>query len=173
MRTLSITFLFSLSLGLFLNTAQAEVYKQVNPDGSVTFTDIAGSKDEKPVPLQPMGTFQATKVPPTSSTQKTPSTSKKYTSVSITSPANESTIRDNAGNLTITASVTPGMQSGHKMVLMDNGSLVGESASGSFKLSNIDRGAHSLIVQIQDKNVKVLISSEPVTVYLHRRSALH
>jgi hypothetical protein len=175
---LAISLLLSLSFDILFsvigaNSAQAEVYKQVNPDGSVTFTDVPKSKDEEPVPLQPITTFKAPKAPPISSSTKTSQpTTVEYTSISITSPANEDTIRDNSGNLTVTASVAPGLQSGHTMVLLDNGKSLGESASGSFKLSNVDRGAHTLSVQIQDSAGKALITSEPVTVYLHRRSGL-
>jgi hypothetical protein len=175
---LAITLSLSLSFDLLFsvtgdNAVQAEVFKQVNPDGSVTFTDKPKSKDETPVPLQPMSTFKAPKAPPISSSAKAQPAAVEYTSVSITSPGNEDTIRDNTGNLTVTASVTPGLQSGHKMVLLDNGKSLGESASGSFELSNIDRGAHTLYVQIQDSSGEALITSEPVTVYLHRRSIRH
>lgn len=162
----------SLSFALFFSVAHAEIYKQINPDGSVTFTDVPSSKDEKPLPLKPMSTFKATPAPAISSTQQSTPASKKYTNVSITSPANEATIRDNAGNLTVMATVTPGLQSGHKMVLLDNGATRAESTSGSFKLSNIDRGAHTLTVQVQNRSGKTLLSSKPVTVYLHRHSAL-
>ena len=168
--TLSLAVLLST---INIGTVKAEVYKQVNPDGSVTFTDVPKSQDEAPVQIQPMSTFKATPAPAISSTPKSKSVSTKYTSVSITSPTNEATIRDNAGNLDVTASVAPGLQSGHKMVLLDNGTPQGESASGSFKLNNIDRGAHTLTVQIQDGAGKTLISSNPVTVYLRRHSVSH
>ena len=172
-------FAITLSLGILLSamdtgTVRAEVYKQVNPDGSITFTDVPGSKDEKPVPLRPMSTFKATPAPAISSDSETSKpASTKYTGVSVTSPANEATVRDNAGNLAVTASAAPGLQPGHKMVLLDNGSPQGESTTGNFKLSNIDRGTHVLTVQIQDSAGKVLIASTPVTVYLRRHSALH
>lgn len=173
--TFIVSLLFSTLVGaLSSSIVFAEVYKQVNPDGSVTFTDVPGSKDEKPVPLRPMSTFKATPAPPISSDSETSKpVSTKYTGVNITSPANETTVRDNAGNLAVTASAAPSLQSGHKMVLFDNGSPQGESATGNFQLSNIDRGAHVLTVQIQDSAGKVLMSSPPVTVYLRRHSALH
>lgn len=166
---LSLVILFGISVA---NTAHAEVYKQVNPDGSVTFTDVPKNKDAEPVPIQPMSTFKATTAPSiSSSSQKKKSSTTKYTDVSITSPANESTIRDNSGSLTVSASVTPSLKPGHKMVLLDNGSVKGESTAGSFNLSNVDRGEHNLSVQVQNKAGKTIISSKPVTVYLHRQSA--
>jgi hypothetical protein len=172
------TLSLGLSLGLLFsatgsNTAHAEVYKRVNPDGSVEFTDVPKNEDETPVPLRPMSTFKPTPVTPISSSPKSSKpTAIAYTNVSITSPAHEATIRDNAGNLTVTANLAPPLQPGHKMILLDNGANRGESTSGSFKLSNVDRGSHVLTVQVQDASGKVLISSEPVTVFLKRQSAL-
>lgn len=168
---LVVTLSVSVSSGLLFSTVgiSAEVYKKVNPDGSVEFTDAPKNEDATPVPLSPMSTFKATPAPPISSAPKASKPSAvKYSNVSITSPANEETIRDNAGNLTVTASVTPSLKSEHKMVLLDNGAAVSESTSGSFTLSNVDRGAHTLSIQVQDSAGKVLISSNPVTVYLHR-----
>ena len=168
----------NLSFGLLLSVTaidivKAEVYKQVNPDGSVEFTDVPKSDDEAPLPLRPMSTFKAPAVTPISSSPtSSKSTAIEYTNVSITSPANEATIRDNAGNLTVTAKLTPSLQPGHKIVLFDNGTNLGESTSGSFTLSNVDRGTHVLSVQVQDASGKVLLASKPVTVFLHRQSVL-
>lgn len=175
---LSTALVINLSFGLLLSAAatnivKAEVYKQVNPDGSVEFTDVPKSDDEAPLPLRPMSTFKAPPVTPISSSPaSSKATISQYTNISITSPANEATIRDNAGNLTVTVSLAPSLQPGHKMVLFDNGTNLGESTSGSFTLSNVDRGTHVLSVQVQDTSGKVLLASEPVTVFLHRQSAL-
>jgi len=172
MNKLFFALVVTLLFGLLLSTASisAEVYKKVNPDGSVEFTDAPKSKDATPVPLSPTNTFKATPAPPISSSQKSKPTANQYTSASITSPSNDAAIRDNAGNLTVTASVTPSLQSDHKMVLMDNGVALSESTSGSFQLSNVDRGSHSLSIQVQDSAGKVIISSDPVTVHLLRHS---
>lgn len=171
--TLITSLFFSTLVGaLSSSTVFAEVYKQVNPDGSITFTDKPGGKNKTPVPLSPMSTFEASPAAPASSPQESTSISKGYTSVNITSPANDETIRDNTGSFTVTAAVAPGLQSGDKMVLLDNGSPQGESTSGNFTLSNIDRGAHALTVQVQNSAGKTLISSKAVTIYLRRHSAL-
>ncbi|MBL1278475.1 MAG: hypothetical protein COB30_020565 [Ectothiorhodospiraceae bacterium] len=160
--------------GIFLaGNVSAELYKRVNPDGSVEFTDIPANSDDEPLKLAPLSTFKST-LPPREGI-KIPSTSAsvKYTSAKIISPANETTIRDNAGIITVNASVSPGLQSGHKIVLLDNGVIKGESTSGSFTISNADRGAHALSIQVQNKSGKTLISSGSVTVYLHRRSVFN
>ncbi len=155
-----------------VGSVAAGLYKHVNPDGSVEFTDFPRSTQDKPVILSPMSTFTPTPVPPVRSTpQKTAGTT-QYTAANITSPANEATIRDNTGKLTIKTSVTPSLQPGHKIVLLNNGEKKGESTTGFFELNNVDRGAHILTIQVQDSTGKTLISSQAVTVFLHRRSSI-
>lgn len=150
----------------------AELYKRVNPDGSVEFTDIPSDKQDKPVTLSPMTTFKP--LPPATirgARQQNPSVA-DYTAANIISPTHETTIRDNAGKLTITASVTPDLQPGHTMILLDNGKPQGKSTSGTFTLTNVDRGAHALSIQVQDGAGNTLISSETVTVFLQRKSII-
>lgn len=176
MRTLLILLL------LIGNTAHAEVYKRTNPDGSVEFTDVPSKQEEKPVPVNPMNTFKAPPAPALRSTPKPKaSEDKKYTAISITSPANEASIRNNAGNITVNVSLEPALQPGHKLVLLvdgtskpasDDATKDDGSTPGNFELSNIDRGSHSLVAQVLNEEGETMISSTPVTVYLHRYSAI-
>jgi len=151
----------------------AEIYKRTNPDGSVEFTDVPRSDEEKPVPLSPMSTFKTTPAPaPQRATSNARADAKKYSAISVASPANEATIRDNTGTVKVSVSLSPALRSGHKLVLLVDGEQKGESRSGSFTLNNLDRGSHSLVAQVVDKAGKALISSAPVTVYLFRQSAI-
>jgi len=158
--------------GTGTGTASAELYKHVNPDGSVEFTDIPTSKNDEPLKLAPLSTFKSLPQPPMQAGNQTKPAAVQYTSAKITSPTNEATIRENAGNIVIKTTVSPSLQSGHKLVLFDNGVIKGESSNGSFTITNADRGSHVLSIQVQNKAGKVLISSKSVTVYLRRHSVL-
>ena len=152
----------------------ADVYKRTNPDGSVEFTDAPRSEKEEPVPIKPMNTFKAPPAPPVRhAPQQPPSAQGEYTEISITSPADESTIRDNAGALEVTISLTPALLPDHKLVLLVDGVKKDESTSGTFALTDLERGAHTLTAQVQDAEGEALISAKPVTVYLHRASGFH
>ncbi|NOX92999.1 MAG: hypothetical protein GXP18_11285, partial [Gammaproteobacteria bacterium] len=151
--------------------AIAEIYKRTNPDGSVEFTDVPRSDKEKPVPLGPMSTFKAMPAPQ-KATPASRASANTYSAVSIISPADETTIRDNTGTIKVNISVSPALRPGHKLALLVNGEQKGQSASGSFTLDNLDRGSHSLTAQVLDKAGKTLISSTPVTVYLFRQSVI-
>ena len=162
--------LLALTVGIVMPAA-AEIYKRTNPDGSVEFTDVPRSDEEKPVPLSPMSTFKAAPVQ-RNVAPAARADARKYGTISIVSPANEATIRDNTGTVKVNVSLSPALRSGHKLVLLVDGAQKGESTSGSFTLNNLDRGSHSLTAQVLDKAGKTLISSTPVTVYLFRQSAI-
>lgn len=156
---------------LLSGIASAEVFKSTSPDGIVEFSDVPSKQKQEPVKLSPMSTFKA---PPRSESQASKPTEKTgeytYTNLSISSPANEATIRDNAGTLPVSVAVTPALHRNHKFILLMDGIQVGESGSGNFTVNNVDRGSHSLSAQVVDKEGKTLISASPVTVFLHRQA---
>ena len=162
--------LLTFTVGIVMPAA-AEIYKRTNPDGSVEFTDVPRSEEEKPVPLSPMSTFKTTPVPQ-GRTSTARADTKKYSAISVVSPAHEATIRDNTGTVKVNVSLSPALRSRHKLVLLVDGEQKGESRTGSFTLNNLDRGSHSLVAQVVDKAGNALISSAPVTIYLFRQSVI-
>ncbi|WP_455217373.1 DUF4124 domain-containing protein [Kaarinaea lacus] len=171
------------SLAIFLvscaliSSATAGVYKRVNPDGSVEFTDIPNEVDQKPVEVSPPSSYTAPRMPPPKAEpvagpppEKAPTS---YESVAIASPANDATLRDNAGNVSVTAISKPPLHKDHTFILMMDGKQVGKDPKGKFQLTNLDRGSHSFSVQISDEKGKMISKSQPITVHLHRASAMH
>ncbi len=163
-----------LLLGIFICTnATAEVYKRTNPDGSVTFSDVPAKIDAEPITLPPSSTYSAPPQPRAAVKTQPKKAEMDYVSVSITSPANDTTIRDSAGNITITISVDPALKSGHSTVLIMDGKNVGEGQGGSIQLTNIDRGSHTFTAQVVDNRKIKILESDPVTVHLQRTSTIN
>ncbi len=156
---------------LIATSSSAEVYKHTNPDGSVTFSDVPTKINAEPIKLKPSSNYAP---PPRSETTISPSpikTEVNYESIVITSPANDSAVRDNVGNLEVQFVLKPGLKPGHSYVLLMDGKNAGEGQTGSIQLKNIDRGSHTFIVQVVDKNKKMVIQSESVMVHLQRAIA--
>jgi len=97
-----------------------------------------------------------------------------YDSVTIVSPEPETTVHDNSGNLSVKVAVAPPLQagSGHHFTLLLDGNAVASGSSRRFKLTSIDRGAHTLQVQVQAADGTVLVSSQPVQFYMWEASRL-
>jgi hypothetical protein len=165
--------LLTLFLTLSVNTGMAEVYKRTNPDGSVEFTDVPDSSKEKPVEMEPLPTFTPPPMRPTRPTRSPSRASTRYDSIAITSPANDGTIRDNAGNVSVTVTISPALRANHSLILLLDGKQQDESGSGSFRLTNIDRGTHQLQAKVVDAKGKTLLSSDTVEFHLHRTSLLN
>jgi hypothetical protein len=163
-----------LLLGIFICTnATAEVYKHTNPDGSVTFSDVPTKIDAEPIKLPPSSTYSAPPLPRATVNPKAKKAEVDYESVAITSPANDTVVRDNAGNITINISVKPALKPGHTTVLIMDGKNVGEGQGGNIQVTNIDRGSHTFTVRIVDNQKKTVLQSDPVTVHLQRVSTIN
>lgn len=91
-----------------------------------------------------------------------------YTYFAVASPSPDATIRNNQGSIQVAFDVRPKLQPGHEIILLRNGTEAGRSKTPLISLNNIDRGSHALSGQIVTANGDVLISSDSVTVHLHR-----
>ena len=91
-----------------------------------------------------------------------------YTHVAIASPTNDATIRNNSGAFQVAVDVRPKLQPGHQVQLLIDGSPHGSPGSVILAASNIDRGTHSLVVQVQAADGEIIKRSDPVTIHLHR-----
>ena len=97
-----------------------------------------------------------------------------YIRAEILYPADDAAVRSNAGTLTVLVRVDPQMQDGHRLQLLLDG--VPSATAGrkpEFHLENIDRGTHTLQLQIIDGSGRVLFTGPPVRFHLLRRSRLH
>jgi len=164
-------------LSLFVMPASA-AYKWIAPDGSVTFSDHPPHPDAEQVPLSDTQTFTPAPITPAKPTVKPKSEieeSTSYSSITITRPAHDESIRDNAGNITVTVAIDPKLRikRGHKVTVELDGAVVATTTSGQITLSNVDRGSHTLRATIVDRDGKTLSSSSANTFHLHRASIHH
>ncbi|MEC7451089.1 MAG: DUF4124 domain-containing protein [Pseudomonadota bacterium] len=151
-------------------TSPMTIYKVVGKDGSVTYTDKPQQNAEAlafDVKTQNVVTAaKATPPPP-----PTPVAPKPNYRVEIKSPAPEATIRNNLGELTISAAQTDAPKAPIYRLIFDDAPLA-SNTSGVFKLSGIHRGAHTYKVELTNNTGKTLASSPLQTLYLHQASAL-
>lgn len=95
------------------------------------------------------------------------------TTIEITSPEQEATVRDNTGTVYITGLVLPRFIRGFQVALLVNGSRYGApQASTTFVLRDMDRGEYQLQMELLDQNGKQIAKSEVITFYLHRTTVI-
>ena len=166
--------LISVSLA---NAAEQTVFKSKDASGNTVYSDQATSEAEEIVIEAPQ-TFKAQ--PPSQLFQEKQAveevdTGPAYQSLKITSPEDDSAIRANAGNLTVTVTLEPDLQPNHSLQIMVDGEPRGSKKSPApFALSNLDRGTHQLqVVIIEDESGEVIQSSNTVITTILRVSIIN
>jgi len=161
----------ALLLLLLSTVSQAALYKSIDADGNVTYSDRPNLKTDKPLILPSENVIQSIPSPTQKTTAKTPTaTSNNYKTLEILTPDNESSLRSNNGNVTLTLQLEPALQAQHQLRILLDGNEVKLSSALQITLNNIPRGQHSLSVQVIDDNNRTLIQSPSHTIYLQRHS---
>ncbi|SOB76705.1 protein of unknown function [Marinobacter sp. LV10R510-11A] len=165
-----------ITVGLMLLIAgpvTAEVYRNVDAQGNVTFSDEP-SKGAEAVKVKPVTTITLPKPQNVRETDKLREDVKRegsvYESVSFTHPENEQAFYSGSGDVRFDMRSTPGLKPGHKYEVTLDGQPVGQSTSGSVNVSNVYRGTHNAGIHIVDKNGVQIKTGSPVRFTVHRPS---
>ena len=163
------TFLFCISaISQAAFMSPGTVYKTVHKDGTITYSDQASPNAIEVVLDVPTSTIQSKMQLPNA--EPLVSTKQKVMyEVNILSPQPEATIRNNVGEILIGATIAPKVGGFFQLHINEQ---VHESATGMFKLDNMQRGAYEYSIKFIDNSGKVIASSELRKLYLHKASAL-
>tara|TARA_B100001109_G_scaffold255820_1_gene261208 strand:- start:45266 stop:45784 length:519 start_codon:yes stop_codon:yes gene_type:complete len=154
--------------------AQAtEVYTYRDENGNVVFSDKPG-KNSKKHQVKEIPTMPAFAIPEEKPEEKPAEPAFSYTSLSIVTPRNEDHLQAGyAGNVQVSGVLSPGLRPDDEIVLLDNGKIVGQGRQTHFNLKNLFRGEHQLQMEVRNPEGEVMISSNPVILYVHRASSLN
>lgn len=160
---------------LGINPAVAQIYQWTDGQGVVHFSD-------KPVPGAKVITLPesqiATKpIPQDSSAEKKllqPDVSDEaaeadsaYRELLIVSPADEETIRNPQGYIPIVIDLKPELKKGDLLQVVFDGKPVGEpQVNPGMALQGVNRGSHTLAVQVVNAQGRVVLVSPSITIYM-------
>jgi uncharacterized protein DUF4124 len=160
-----------------ITSANADVYRWHDEQGRVVYSDeyVPGSEL---VDLPSLPTYTPTPIlEPVVSVEEDDTTEEDLVpdyQLSITSPENDQTVRANDGNLDVTIKLVPELDNekrGDQLIVLVDGQQQGSAISETnFKLTNIDRGTHTLTVSVVDSEGKILKISKAVTFHLQRHA---
>lgn len=147
------------------------VYKTVNPDGSVSYSDQpserAKAMDVRPVETVPA--FREIPSNPGASTKPTPEPRSFYRELNIVKPTNESAFWSGNGEVEIAVSLQPALRSTDRLQIVLDGKEQQSLRELKTVLSNVDRGTHQLEVRVVSAQGDVLQRTQH-TFTLHRPS---
>jgi hypothetical protein len=141
--------------------ATAQIYKYTDDHGNTVFTDQPpeGLKSE-PVTLTPTNTVEA-QTPTVADPHSEPANqSAAYEVLRITDIPSDEALRANNGTFSVGVEIKPRLQTGHKLRLILDGKPYGQAVNvPRLQLNNIDRGEHSLAVEVVNGEQSVQLSA--------------
>lgn len=160
-----------LSILLMFNLcATAEtVYRSVDKDGNMAFSDKPSPGSEE-IHIEDVQTIKTPNIRPFKYKPLEKKQALRYTRIAIVSPVNDTAIRVNTGNISVSVLLEPALNPGRgdQIALYMDGNKVSAGSATQFSLDNIDRGTHTLKASVIDASGKAIISSAPVSFTLLR-----
>ena len=173
-----IWFVLGLSWAVQAANENATVYYWTDAQGVTHFSDraVAGNPvNSKQVEIVNPPTNNPNPVTENTASSAVPTTPTIAYTLSISSPQSEQTIRDNEGRISVQNQLSPAItaEDPAQLVLYVDGNRYGcSTASLSCEATNVERGAHQLRSELVSQSGKILASSESITVYLFRVTAI-
>ena len=167
------------ALGLLAGPVAAQIYSWTDAEGNRVYSDQprpgASTVELKPTNVvEPTSSSSAVQSRDNSRDQ--PRSGSVYQQLSITDPANDSAIRSNEGDLTLTVVTEPPLSGSHLLKLSIGGVLSQTGMPGTgpavhqLTAHNIDRGSHEIAAVVVDAKGAEIQRSAPITVHLQRTS---
>ena len=154
-------------------TAQKPIYKVVDANGNVTFTDIPPADESEALDalaLPPVNAATPFEAAPRTSSAIPEEAATRYRTA-IVSPESGATIAPGPGDFVVMAGVEPALGPSETLLLRLDGQPVGApQRQPSWQLQNVFRGEHSLQIDRLDAADNVLHRSEVSIVYVLRPS---
>jgi hypothetical protein len=162
-----------LTLSLLASTyAIAEIYKTVDKNGRVTFSDTPpANTNAKPIELKSINTTPPPTAMPNPVTQDTSNLNTQAAQaydVQIIAPTNGTTLMVNDRSVLISVSVNQNLQNDDVFAYKIDGNIIAKTTEFSFTLSEPPRGEHVLTVDVIDKEDKSLAQSNAITLLVMR-----
>jgi len=157
----------------------ADVWKVVDEDGNVSYTDQPPEDGSAPMKLPELSVietdYQAVTSPGAAGEGESKEPTRRelrklYRDFRITRPLPEETFWGTANTVMFawgsTTAITPGMS----VRLLVDGKAQTAPASGSIALT-LDRGEHRVLAELRDSGNRRIVAAEPVTFYVKQNSA--
>lgn len=163
-------------IGYPLQSAFAQIYKVVDKDGNVSYTDTAPKDGSKPVDLQPISVIETPEYQVKAKPEQVEGGSKKslralrseYRDFSIISPTPEDSIWAPEKTLTVTWRTKKPLLQGMMVRVVVDGNELDPSSSTLIVVPPLERGEHTVGASLVDSDGKVITKAASVTFYVRQ-----
>lgn len=152
----------SITLSIF---GHAEVYKSVDQDGRIIYTDKPIPNSEK-IEITEPNTIKSVSVPNVDE-QEPASQPFEYEQLTITSPSDNSIIPNGLVPFDVAINIAPKLQEEHQLQLLIDEKMYSSSTQNTFRVTNLSRGQHTLQALIIDSSGNRLTQSSTIRVFAY------
>lgn len=149
----------------------ATVYKYIDENGNVVFTDEP-RKGAEVLDVQPVPTIPAIPVPPPSKGPEKKAEF-RYNKVVIVSPEDQQNFINEANPIIVQVALSPALRNSDSVQLLLNGAPHGAPGKNTrFTLEQLGRGEYNAVVKVLDKDGNEVGVSDAVQFFVKRHSKL-
>lgn len=172
--------LMAFSLVVVTNTVLAQVYKIVDEDGNVMYTDRPPKDGSKPVKLAPISVIEAPTYGQPAKAAKEDAESvnveqislkylrKNYADFAIVTPQQEESVWNPDKAMAVAWNTRYELQEGMQVTIYIDGMQYSKTTDQIIPVSKLDRGEHKIEAQLTDARNRKIATAEPVTFYIRR-----
>ncbi len=172
----SATFFVLLVLALPGHLWAQAIYKTVDADGNVTYTDQPPSENAQPLDLPPITVadpYDSQVSSRSSAGDNSVDDLIAYADLRLISPTQEQHFWGTGGTFTAQAATTQPLSPGHLLQFVLDGSVAGTGSGLFMEFSSIDRGQHQLRAEVVTTSGEVLARSEEVVFFMRQQSVIN
>ena len=166
-----------LSLVIASGSLAAQVYKTVDEDGNVTYTDQPPGDGSNPITLKPISVIEA----PTYEKAPDPAKAggegeeiplrnlrKIYRDFAIISPQSEESVWRPDGPVSVAWSVGNPLQQGMQVTIYLDGAKQATTTDQIIPVDGLERGEHTVTAELKDAKNRRIATAQPVVFFIQR-----
>jgi hypothetical protein len=178
------TFLMTLAvffLAIMVSPLAAQVYKTVDKDGNVIYTDKPPGDDSKPMDLPPLSIIETPEYGKTARQKAEEAEAaggekevplktlrKDFRDFAIISPLQEESVWRPDGPVSIAWSSSNQLIEGMTVQISLDGQQQANTTAPMIPVSGLDRGEHTVTATIKDARNRTVATAEPITFYIRQ-----
>ena len=169
--------LVAFSLAIMASPLIAQVYKTVDKDGNVTYTDQPPPDGSKPIKLAPISVIEAPIYEKASEAAKEGAEGEEiplrdlrriYRDFAIVSPRSEESVWHPDGPVAVAWSVGNPLQEGMQVTVYLDGKRQATTTDQIIPVSGLERGEHTVTAELKDAKNRKIATAAPITFFIQR-----
>jgi hypothetical protein len=172
--------LISFLLAIMANPLMAQVYKTVDADGNVTFTDQPPGDGSKPIELKPISVIEAPtyeQAPKASEEGAEDEAGKEmslkylrrnFADFAIVAPQQEESVWHPESAITVAWNARYALQEGMLVTVSVDGVKQPPTTQQIIPVAGLERGEHVVAAELTDAKNRLVATAEPITFFVRR-----